>query len=94
MREMWLSDRITRRGMLSAAGCAGAGIVLPRQAMAADGAKPDPAIPEIADDRESSERTFWNKNPCMKNCRDVPKITGRAGETNITPDAKSAPKVD
>ena len=30
----------------------------------------------------------------MKNCRDVPKITGRAGDANITPDAKSAPKVD
>ena len=48
----------------------------------------------FADDRESAERKFWNKNPCMKNCRDVPKITGRAGDANITPDAKSAPKVD
>jgi mono/diheme cytochrome c family protein len=48
----------------------------------------------FADDREISERKFWNKNPCMKNCRDVPKITGRAGDANITPDAKSAPKVD
>jgi mono/diheme cytochrome c family protein len=48
----------------------------------------------FADDREISEKKFWNKNPCMKNCRDVPKITGRAADTNVTPDAKSAPKVD
>lgn len=48
----------------------------------------------FADDREVSEKKFWNKNPCMKNCRDVPKITGRAGDTNVTPDAKSGPKVD
>lgn len=48
----------------------------------------------FADDREVSEKMFWNKNPCMKNCRDVPKITGRAADTNVTPDAKSAPKVD
>jgi S-disulfanyl-L-cysteine oxidoreductase SoxD len=46
------------------------------------------------DDREVSENKFWNKNPCMKNCRDVPKIIGRAGDANVTPDAKSAPKVD
>jgi S-disulfanyl-L-cysteine oxidoreductase SoxD len=48
----------------------------------------------FADDRETSEKTFWSRNPCMKNCRDVPKITGRAADTNVTPDAKSAPKVD
>jgi S-disulfanyl-L-cysteine oxidoreductase SoxD len=48
----------------------------------------------FADDRETSERKFWNKNPCMRDCRGVPKITGRAGEANVTPDAKSAPKVD
>jgi hypothetical protein len=48
----------------------------------------------FADDREMSERKFWNKNPCMKDCRGVPDITGRAGEANVTPDAKSAPKVD
>ncbi|HKU05213.1 MAG TPA: cytochrome c [Bradyrhizobium sp.] len=48
----------------------------------------------IADDRESSERKFWNRNPCIKDCRGVPKITSRAGDANVTPDAKSAPKVD
>jgi len=47
-----------------------------------------------ADDREMSEKKFWNRNPCMRNCRGVPDITGRAGDANVTPDAKSAPKVD
>ena len=48
----------------------------------------------FTDDRETSEKRFWDKNPCMKNCRGVPKVTGRAGDSNVTPDAKSGPKVD
>jgi S-disulfanyl-L-cysteine oxidoreductase SoxD len=48
----------------------------------------------FADDRETSEKKFWTRNPCMKDCRGVPKITSRAGDANVTPDAKSAPKVD
>jgi mono/diheme cytochrome c family protein len=48
----------------------------------------------FADDRETSEKKFWSKNPCMKDCGSVPKITSRAGETNVTPDARSGPKVD
>jgi mono/diheme cytochrome c family protein len=48
----------------------------------------------FADDREMSEKKFWNKSPCMKDCRGAPKITGKAGDANLTPDAKSAPKVD
>jgi S-disulfanyl-L-cysteine oxidoreductase SoxD len=48
----------------------------------------------FADDRETSERKFWDRNPCMKACRSAPRITGRAGEANVTPDATSAPKVD
>jgi S-disulfanyl-L-cysteine oxidoreductase SoxD len=48
----------------------------------------------FADDRETAEKRFWNRNPCMKDCRGVPDITGRAGDANVTPDAKSAPKVD
>src|SRR5262249_12599296 len=43
MREKRTSDRITRRGLLSAAGLAGAGMALPRRGVAAEGAKPDPA---------------------------------------------------
>jgi cytochrome c len=48
----------------------------------------------FADDRETSEKKFWNRNPCVKNCGSVPRITSRAGDANVTPDAKSAPKVD
>ncbi len=48
----------------------------------------------FADDRETSEKKFWNRNPCMKDCRSAPKITGRAGDADVTPDAKSAPRVD
>ncbi|MCP4618406.1 MAG: cytochrome c [Bradyrhizobium sp.] len=48
----------------------------------------------FADDRERSERKFWNRNPCMKDCRGVPKIMGRAGEASVTPDAKPGPKMD
>lgn len=48
----------------------------------------------FADDRETSEKKFWSKNPCMKDCSGVPKITSRAGAANVTPDAKSGPKVD
>jgi len=48
----------------------------------------------FADDREISEKKFWQKNPCMKDCRGVPNIVSRAGESNVTPDVKSGPKVD
>ena len=30
------------------------------------------------DDRETTEKAFWNSNPCMKDCRGPVKITGRA----------------
>ncbi len=46
------------------------------------------------DDRETSEKKFWTKDPCMANCRDVPRITGRAISIDVTPDGKSGPKVD
>ncbi|MGM4917420.1 c-type cytochrome [Tardiphaga sp. 813_E8_N1_3] len=46
------------------------------------------------DDRETSEKQFWNKNPCMKDCRPVPKVTGRAMSIDVTPDGKSGPKVE
>jgi sulfane dehydrogenase subunit SoxC len=48
MPDEWPTDRITRRGLLSAAGLAGAGIALPRGAVA-QAAKPDPAITEVQD---------------------------------------------
>lgn len=46
------------------------------------------------DDRETSEKQFWKKEPCMTNCRSVPKVTGRAVTVDVTPDSKSGPKVD
>src|SRR5215470_5049473 len=49
MPVKWLADRITRRGVLSAAGLAGAGVALPRRTVAADSAKPDPDIAEVQD---------------------------------------------
>ena len=41
------AGRITRRGLLSAAGLAGAGIALTQRALVAEAAKPDPAITEV-----------------------------------------------
>ena len=46
------------------------------------------------DDRETSEKQFWKKDPCMKDCRSAPKVTGRAISVDVTPDSKSGPKVD
>ena len=46
------------------------------------------------DDRETSENRFWEKEPCMKNCRSVPKVVGRAISVDVTPDSKATPKVD
>jgi hypothetical protein len=30
----------------------------------------------------------------MKDCRGAPEITGRAGDANVTPGAKTGPKVE
>lgn len=46
------------------------------------------------DDREATEKAFWGKEPCMSNCKAEVKITGRAAVLDVTPDSKSAPKVD
>jgi cytochrome c len=46
------------------------------------------------DDRETTEKAFWGKEPCMTNCKTEAKITGRAVVLDVTPDSKSAPKVD
>ena len=46
------------------------------------------------DDREVSEKQFWKKDPCMKNCRDEPKVIGRAMSLDVTPDNKEGPKVE
>ena len=41
------------------------------------------------DDRETAEKSFWNPNPCMKDCRAPVKIIGRAGAVDVTPDEKT-----
>ena len=46
------------------------------------------------DDRETTEIAFWGKEPCMTNCKPEVKITGRAVILDVTPDSKTAPKVD
>lgn len=38
------------------------------------------------DDREQAERHFWNRHPCMTNCKPDTKITGRAAVLDVTPD--------
>jgi cytochrome c len=46
------------------------------------------------DDREIAEKHFWKKNPCMKDCRSAPKVTGRAISIDVTPENETGPKVD
>ncbi len=46
------------------------------------------------DDREVAEKHFWNKKPCMTNCKSDVKITGHARMIDVTPDIKASPKVD
>src|SRR5262245_382532 len=41
------------------------------------------------DDRETSEKAFWNSNTCMKDCRGPAKSIGRAGAIDVTPDEKT-----
>ena len=41
------------------------------------------------DDRETSEKTFWNPHPCMTNCRPPVAITNRARALGVTPDEKT-----
>ena len=41
------------------------------------------------DDREKTEKAFWNPNPCMKDCGPPAKITGRAQAVDVTPDEKT-----
>lgn len=47
------------------------------------------------DDRETSEKAFWRKSPCMENCKPEPaRIIGRARVIDVTPDTKTAPRVE
>jgi len=42
------------------------------------------------DDREVSEKAFWNPNPCMSNCSPPVKVTGRARAIDVTPEDEKA----
>ena len=46
------------------------------------------------DDRKQTEKNFWSKQPCMKNCKEAVEITGRARVLDVTPESKTAPRVD
>jgi|GEM_PF-195734 len=41
------------------------------------------------DDRETTEKAFWNPKPCMTDCKAEVKITGRARVIDVTPDDKA-----
>jgi cytochrome c len=40
----------------------------------------------VMDDRATSEKSFWQKDPCMKDCIAPVKITARAAVIDVTPD--------
>jgi cytochrome c len=42
------------------------------------------------DDRETTEKAFWNPKPCMTDCKGEVTITGRARVIDVTPDDKAA----
>jgi len=46
------------------------------------------------DDRETAEKHFWNRQPCMKDCKGKVEILGRARVLDVTPDSRTAPRVD
>jgi cytochrome c len=43
----------------------------------------------IDDDREKTEKAFWNAKPCMSDCKPAVTITGRAAVIDVTPDEKT-----
>ena len=44
------------------------------------------------DDRETTEKAFWNPKPCMTNCKPEAKVVGRARVIDVTPDDRKPPK--
>lgn len=47
------------------------------------------------DDRETAEKAFWNKDPCMTDCLPgTAKVTGRASVIDVTPEPGREPKVE
>jgi len=48
----------------------------------------------FVDDPATTEKAFWGRRPCIQNCKPDVKVTGRATVLDVTPDSKTAPKVD
>jgi cytochrome c len=49
----------------------------------------------IDDDRETTEKEFWRKQPCMTNCAEgTASVTGRARTIDVTPESGKGPKVE
>jgi cytochrome c len=49
----------------------------------------------IDDDRETDEKEFWRKSPCMTNCAAEPaRIIGRARALDVTPESNKGAKVE
>jgi cytochrome c len=47
------------------------------------------------DDRETTEKAFWKKAPCMTDCLpEAAKVVGRAGVLEVTPEPEKGPKVE
>jgi cytochrome c len=46
------------------------------------------------DDRETTERKFWNAEACMTNCKGDVAVTAEAAILDVTPDSDSAPSMD
>lgn len=44
------------------------------------------------DDREVSEKAFWNPNPCMKDCKPAVKVVSRARILDVTPEGEGEAK--
>ena len=46
------------------------------------------------DDRETTEKHFWNRKACMRDCKAEVKVLNRAQILDVTPDSKTGPRVD
>lgn len=46
------------------------------------------------DDRQVSEKQFWKKSVCMKDCKPAATVLNRARNVDVTPETKGSPKVD
>ena len=42
-----------------------------------------------SDDRPETEKRFWNREPCMKDCKKEAKVVGRARVLDVTPDTEN-----